>query len=347
MFERAVMLYLYTETPLHAGKGRGLEAIDLPIQRERITHYPMVYASSLKGRLRAEAQTIAERDQGQSQPRITEEIVTSIFGPAALDGAGSEPGSNAEVGAFGGAISPGDARLLLFPVQSLAGVFAWTTSPAVLQRFVRDTAAIGLTLPAELRPQIEALKVPVDQAWVGETSTVTIETADKVKQVVLEEYSYTAQPQALVDALAAWLGDNALPDSNEYNAWKARLPGHLVILHDEVFRDFARFSTEVITRVRLDTATKTVEGGALWTEESLPSESLLYAPLHAMRTRQNLDRANNNAWLGGARVPRTAEQVLDILHGLNLRRVRLGGDETVGRGSVYIRWSPQTTLGKE
>jgi CRISPR-associated protein Cmr4 len=173
-----------------------------------------------------------------------------------------------------------------------------------------------------------------------------METATKAVKLVLEEYSYDAKPQAFVDTLAAWLGTNALPDGDEYKAWRDRLPGHLVILQDEVFRDFARFSTEVITRVRLDTATKTVEPGALWTEESLPAESLLYAPLHAMQTRQNVD-PNTNQRISGAAQRLSAEDVLTTLAGLGLRRVRLGGDETVGRGIVYVRWSPQTTPGKE
>jgi CRISPR-associated protein Cmr4 len=323
MFERAVMLYLYTETPLHAGTGRGLEAIDLPIQRERITHYPMVYASSLKGRLRAEAAA----HWGETDPRLL-----SIFGQAE------------DAGAFGGAISPGDARLLLFPVRSLAGVFAWTTSPSVLQRFVRDTAALNQALPADLQQQIGALALGEGQALVAAAdSPVIVGTSGKV---VLEEYSYDAVPHALPGALAGWLADRALPESGEYAAWRARLPRHLVILHDEVFRDFARFSTEVITRVRLDTATKTVAPGALWTEESLPAEALLYAPLHAIGTRQNID-ARTNTRLGGAALPLSAEAVLNALAGLGLGRMRLGGDETVGRGVVNVRWSAQSTLGRE
>ena len=36
------MLFLYVETPLHAGSGRGLGTVDLPIQRERATGYPMI-----------------------------------------------------------------------------------------------------------------------------------------------------------------------------------------------------------------------------------------------------------------------------------------------------------------
>ena len=42
MITATTMLYLYVETPLHAGMGAGLSSIDLPIQRERTTQYPMI-----------------------------------------------------------------------------------------------------------------------------------------------------------------------------------------------------------------------------------------------------------------------------------------------------------------
>lgn len=41
-------LYLYVETPLHAGVGSGLSSIDLPIQRERTTQYPMIQGSGIR-----------------------------------------------------------------------------------------------------------------------------------------------------------------------------------------------------------------------------------------------------------------------------------------------------------
>ena len=55
MFQAKKILFLYVETPLHAGTGRGLGAVDLPIQRDRTTGYPIIQASSVKGALRAEA----------------------------------------------------------------------------------------------------------------------------------------------------------------------------------------------------------------------------------------------------------------------------------------------------
>lgn len=110
-------LYLYTETPLHAGVGSGLSSIDLPIQRERATQYPMIQGSGIKGKLRA------------SLEESHNSLVDIVFGPPSSNGTGSD---------HAGALVTGDARILLFPVRSLNGVFAYTTSYDVLSRFRRD-----------------------------------------------------------------------------------------------------------------------------------------------------------------------------------------------------------------
>ncbi|MDQ2805474.1 MAG: type III-B CRISPR module RAMP protein Cmr4 [Chloroflexota bacterium] len=365
MFEQAQMLYIYVETPLHAGSGRGIGGIDLPIQRERITDYPMVQASSLKGRLRAEAEA-----------KLDHATFLSIFGQAE------------DTGAFGGAISPGDARLLLFPVRSLAGVFAWATSPLILRRFVRDATMVGLQLDpiwqqlpssaaqaaSQVRqPPAQGAAVPAPQpapahaaatapqpsgavaptppptvnekqALVAPTSHLKVGTSGSI---LLEEYDFTARSvqrtdktEDLVTALAQEIAQLAFPSTPEYTAWSKALPQQLVILHDTVFRDFVRLSTELATRVRLDAATKTVIGGALWVEESLPSETVLYAPLYATATR-SINGSNNQRT--GAPLNIAAKDVLDTLTQLGLNRIRLGGDETVGRGSVYLRWGAVAT----
>lgn len=345
MFNRALMLYLYVETPLHAGTGRGIGAIDLPIQRETTTGYPTVYASSLKGRLRAEVVLALGGDEKHP-------TVTSIFGQAE------------ESGAFGGALSPGDARLLLFPVRSLAGVWAWITCPAVLQRFVRDAAALGLELP-DWWAQVAGL-IPLDPPAAPEKpATDRVDAPAAAKQptievalvapgsklvvgdsIVLEEISYPVRTQAaeqrLVQQLGEWLATDALPTDGAYAPWHTRLPQQLVILSDDAFRDFVQFSTEVVTRVRLDMQTKTVVPGALWTEEHLPPESLLYAPLYVGATRQS----KNGEVVNGAREAHNAEAVAAKLQEYVPARIRLGGDETVGRGLVHVRWAGPYTPGK-
>jgi CRISPR-associated protein Cmr4 len=52
MFKKAGILFFYTLTPLHPGSGASVAAVDLPIQRERHTNFPMIQASGVKGRIK-------------------------------------------------------------------------------------------------------------------------------------------------------------------------------------------------------------------------------------------------------------------------------------------------------
>ncbi|MFN3334143.1 MAG: RAMP superfamily CRISPR-associated protein, partial [Caldilinea sp.] len=68
-------LYLYAETPLHAGVDFDKNApVDLPIQREAVTGYPIVRSSTLKGSLRAVVRGAA-----------TSEEVVALFGSEVKD----------------------------------------------------------------------------------------------------------------------------------------------------------------------------------------------------------------------------------------------------------------------
>ena len=49
MFKNAKVMFIYTETSLHCGSGTSLGVIDLPIQREKYTDYPVCQASGIKG----------------------------------------------------------------------------------------------------------------------------------------------------------------------------------------------------------------------------------------------------------------------------------------------------------
>ncbi|HFE65914.1 MAG TPA: type III-B CRISPR module RAMP protein Cmr4, partial [Chloroflexi bacterium] len=49
---QAKLMFLHALSPLHAGTGQGVGAIDLPISREKGTDVPIVPGSSLKGVLR-------------------------------------------------------------------------------------------------------------------------------------------------------------------------------------------------------------------------------------------------------------------------------------------------------
>ena len=62
MYQTSKVLFLYCESPLHAGAGEG-GVIDLPIQRESRTNLPKIESSSLKGALRETMRKIVTKDE--------------------------------------------------------------------------------------------------------------------------------------------------------------------------------------------------------------------------------------------------------------------------------------------
>lgn len=285
------LLFIYTETSLHAGTGSSVSAVDLPIQRERITQYPLVQGSGVKGALRSQAQ-LSDEDEGM------------IFGPS-TDDLRDQKNKNAHAGA----VSVGDARLVLFPVRSLNGVFAYATSPLALARLAR----LNVPIPTFQQPD--------------ESVAFVTKPSDLVNRgrVVLEEYAFNAAERNEVNEAAEWLANNAFPNGDEYKYWREKVRRSLIVLRDNDFRDFAVNSTEIITRVRLETATKTVAEGALWTQEMLPSDALLVSPV-VVRPSRNGSVASEQE---------IAEKLINALNG---GRMQLGGDETTGQGFVALRW---------
>lgn len=306
MITETTTLYLYVETPLHAGTGSGLSSIDLPIQRERTTQYPMIQGSGIKGKLRATAEDFFKDEKGEKD----EKKVAIIFGPSTKSGESND---------HAGALIAGDARILLFPVRSLNGVFAYTTSYDVLNRFKRDMErghteqVIPWNVPA-----------PIDNKALATTNSVV----QANNTLVLEDFSFETQADPQVDAIAKWIAESALPDLGAGDYWANKVRNSLVILPNDDFRDFSLYATEIITRVRISREKKTVEKGALWTEEHLPTDTLLYVPIYATKAR------NNGSTMD-------AKEVLDAVKPLGTGKgnyLQLGGDETVGRGLVRIRW---------
>ncbi|HPB82071.1 MAG TPA: RAMP superfamily CRISPR-associated protein, partial [Spirochaetota bacterium] len=76
------IISLYAVSPLHAGSGSIIGAVDLPIQRERHTGWPHVQASGLKGALRAHVRDGLENIDGQADIKL----LNLIFGSDEQDG---------------------------------------------------------------------------------------------------------------------------------------------------------------------------------------------------------------------------------------------------------------------
>jgi CRISPR-associated protein Cmr4 len=161
------ILYLQALTPLHPGSGTALGAVDLPVQRERHTDWPVIPGSSVKGVLREAT------DNGLRQR---------------LFGAGDTEGTSA------GALSFTDARILAFPVRSLKGVFAWVTCPQALQRWSRDAGLVG--------KEIKLPKLSIDESTAHCAPGSPCVHNGKL---ILEEFIFDTKPLALdfFDALEA------------------------------------------------------------------------------------------------------------------------------------------------
>lgn len=284
MYKKATPLFMVCETALHAGTGSDLGVVDLPIQRERHTSFPKIESSSLKGSLReAFENALNENDDDRIRIHLA-------FG---YDDAGVNQQIKAhfvDYNQFQSAIGFTDARLFLFPVKSMRGVFAWITCPKVLEQFRLDLSLNTVSVPDGKLKDI--LKNNVPEINSGESlvsgSNLIVnaqETDDTKKKIVLEEYSFevkkdtTDYSKNLADALAELLFKKPADEGSQdtYAYWRNHMTSALVILHNDDFTDFVNLSTEVITRTKIDNEKGTVEDRALFTEEYLPAESILYS----------------------------------------------------------------------
>ncbi len=247
MFAAAECMFLYLESSLRVGSGEDRLEVDLPIQREAATGYPLVPGSSVKGVLRARA---------RSQQAPVEAI--GLLG-SAPESEEQQPSS----------VVVSDALPLLFPVRSLTGLFAWVTSLDVWSRFERDLAAYG----------VKVSKLPQLPALTPETAGVAPEVPllGSKQTLVLEELSFPTQVVEEVGTLGSWLADHAFPDEPVFDYWRQRAARGVVLLPEGAYRYFVTHGTQVVPRIRIDPQTRTAADGSLWTEEYLPPETLMYA----------------------------------------------------------------------
>lgn len=114
------LLTMYAVTPCHAGSGSSFGVIDLPIQRERHTNWPVIHASGMKGAMRAHFDRFNRKINANADYDLTE----LIFGSESAE--------------FAGSLSVSDAKILAFPMRSSHAPFVWITCPAVLARLNKD-----------------------------------------------------------------------------------------------------------------------------------------------------------------------------------------------------------------
>jgi CRISPR-associated protein Cmr4 len=281
--------FVHALSPLHAGTGQGAGIIDLPIAREKATGLPYLPGSSLKGTLRARCENLQDRNL--------------VFGPD-MEGrlTNDQYASSAQFS---------DQRLLLLPIRSLAGTFAWVTSPYILRRFARDITDAQLTLPEGSIPEI---KDEDHCAVASQTSKINVDGSIYLEDIEIKNVEISSD----ASTWAGWIAGRVFPGNAD---WQKMLIERFCIVHDDVFNFLIDVATEVTARIKLQEEAKTVQDGGLWYEEALPTETVLSGIVLAIPTTKS-----------GIKAPK----VFDVLQGLTNTTLQFGGKATVGRGLCRV-----------
>lgn len=324
MYRKANPLFLTCETPTHAGSGSEVGIVDLPIQRERHTDFPKMEGSTLKGSAREAVERKIAAKEGESKFASWDDNDTKIqrafgYDHGSLNATQKEAlktcftdSKNQLNNEFSGCVGFSDARLLLFPVKSMRGVFAWITCPKVLQQFALDM-------------ELADLKIAVPKFQVKNTGLIPKDSNLKVggengANVVLEEYAFGVEECEDTSQFCKWLASHVFQANQAFSREKVR--HDVVVLPNDDFRDFVNLSTEVITRTKIDNDTGTVEQGALFTEEYLPAESVLYTlALVAPEFSKKADKMKE-------------QEVAVFLKKYLPDVMQIGGNATLGKGIV-------------
>jgi len=286
------IFHVHALSALHIGVGQAIGVVDLPIARERATQLPFAPGSGIKGVL---------RDAFSENPDSK-----VLFGPDSV---------RANDDAFAGALAVGDAKLLLLPVRSLAGVMAWATCPFVLRRYADDLALAGMKAPSV--PTVEsgkAMLTPKSVLRLGGGNDVVIDDLDLVAHESVDAERWSAHFRSTL-----------FPSDAEA---EKHFDPRFLILSDDEFGFLSETGTEVRARIRISSETGTVERGALWYEENLPAESVLWGLIGVGPSRERNDR-------------RDAATLSAVFQGLvgDGRSLQMGGKATVGRGLVRFHVS--------
>ncbi len=263
----AAIITMVAQTNIHVGVGQSTGALDLPVARERTTHYPFIPGSGVKGAFRVWAQERA----GLAGIR------KELFGKEGDEGSDTNAGN----------LLCSDARLLLLPVRCLSDAYKWVTCPAIFKRFQRDCARAGLK---NMDMTIIELK---DSGYLGQ--------GELKSWLGLEEREFENKGN-IADTVIEMLSD-IVPDDD--------LKKCLVIVSDKDFTWFARYALPVMARNALN-EDKIVKAGALWYEESLSPDTIMYL-------------------LFGERKSGSVDEISTAINGQS-KYIQMGGNETIGQG---------------
>lgn len=166
-----------TITNLHMGDiGSAVNIIDKSVQKDAVTEYPTIYATSLKGALR-NAAALYNAAQIQNEEKIN---LQNVFGDTNADGA------------WKGKYRFNDAHLLFYPIRSDRRPYYLAVSPMLLEQALQIMEIAGneyaIEIIEEFKEQRETDKLYVggvtENVLVGNISVGVNENDDATKKLL-------------------------------------------------------------------------------------------------------------------------------------------------------------------
>lgn len=298
MFDNASIAIMYAVTPCHAGSGSALGVVDLPIQREKHTNWPMIQASGVKGAFRANFDRFKNKisDADKSQIKDFEKLSESVFG---TDKGGSGSG-------YAGSCSISDAKILAYPMRSNVSPFVWITCPAVLKRLSRDLEIAGKT-------GFDASAF--SKAITGENDAVILcgKESIKDKNILLEDFEVT-------------LKDTSIPEFGKIKDY-FKDAERLLLVSDDVFNYGVTDCTQIMAQIKIEAETGTTKDGSLRYQEELPSDTIMYTVVHWGASKNSAEEK-----LQANTIKKFITEEVIKSH------IQIAGDETCGRGIFQLEW---------
>ena len=295
VYDRAYILGITPITPIHMGVGRAGGVVDLPVQRDGLEH-PTIYASSLKGSFKSFFW------QGKG------EMARCLFGP--------EPGDGDEK--YASPVSFMDAVLAFIPVREASGGIVFATSPLALGRvldyvLVAESAGMNGNLSGKLESFMENV------SGVGDGEVLLAEGGNGTVFIGGQEFK-AVKCGGCDWGVLKWLTGFT---SNALSGFRERV----AVFSEKDYRTIVERALIRLTRVRLDKKKKTVEGGALWTEEYVPQGTVFVSTVLCSGVR-----AKGVKFCGDGKF----EEYLKSL--LGTKYLVIGGKESTGKGVVKLSW---------
>lgn len=239
---------IMAETPIHAGAAPATQFVDIPIQRDVVTGFPLIKGSELKGAFAQKLfYTLGVSEKNYDLAK------SMVFG--------SSPG---ERGGGAGSFNVLDAHILLLPVPSLYGVHAFVTCPFMLNKFAKRVKGLAPKL-AEVA-----------------NSLASAQPADGRVAVIEENSELVGKQELLYLHPLVWFKpkrDEAVNDFAEriqqlVKSTPLEVCKHVAVLSDDAASYVLDHALLVQPRVRLDYEKKSVKEGP-WREEALPRHTIL------------------------------------------------------------------------